>query len=74
MDLGAPEAFLGCICVVFVCISAVLTISCNTNTINVRGSTGPHAFCNVLEGFNSGDGFLGFLLLLLLLLRGGRVL
>ena len=74
MDLGVPEAFLGCICVVFVCISHVLAISYKHNTINVRGSTGRQAFCSVLDGLDSGGGFLGFLLLLLLLLKEGRVL
>ena len=76
MDLGVPEAVLGRICIVFVCISAVLAISCKKNIINVRGSTGRQAFCSVFEGLNSGGGFLGFLLLLLLLLllREGRVL
>ena len=58
-DLGAPEALLGCISVVFVCISTVLAISCKKKIINVRGSTGPQAFCNVLKGLNSGGGFLG---------------
>ena len=64
MDLGVPEAFLACICVVFVCTSTVLAISYKKNNINVKGSTGRQAFCSVLEGFNSGDGVLGFLLLL----------
>ena len=36
MELGVPEAFLGCVWVVFVCISAVLAISCKKNTRNVR--------------------------------------
>jgi hypothetical protein len=40
MESGAPEAFLGCSWVVFVCISAVLAISCKKNNINVRGSAG----------------------------------
>ena len=60
MDLGVPGSFLGLNSGVFVCISAVLAISCKTNTINVRGSTGRHSFCSVLEGSNSGGGFLGF--------------
>ena len=38
--IGSTRTFLGCIWVVFVCISAVLAISCKKNTINVRGSTG----------------------------------
>ena len=41
------------------CVSAVLAISCKKNIINVRGSTGRSAFCSVLEGLNSGGGFLG---------------
>ena len=36
MDLGAPDSLLGFNCVVFVCISAVLAISCKKNTRNVR--------------------------------------
>ena len=38
--IGSTRTFLGCIWVVFVCISAVLAISCKKNNINVRGSTG----------------------------------
>ena len=38
MDLGAPEALLGLNSNVFVCISAVLAISCKNNIRNVRGT------------------------------------
>ena len=60
MDLGVPEASLGCNCVAFFSISTVLAISSKQTTMNVRGSTGRQAFCSFLEGFTSGDGFLGF--------------
>ena len=38
MDLGAPDAFLGFNCIVFVCISTVPAISCKQNIINVNQS------------------------------------
>ena len=38
MDLGAPEALLGINSVAFVCISAVMAMSCKKNTRNVRGT------------------------------------